>query len=182
MTSTTAARRTRSTVTALWSCTATLTEITIKRSGYSGQCMINVPTPTAQRAGTGLVAFLPAAGQFVNEGANSSGWGGAFTEKERQHAQGYRGRLCQHRRFPRFVRRLCRDGLRRAAKDATGKVTGGIFNDAANAYGVDFTLYGNAMGTWAEPGCVQVSQDGSTWYTLAGSLHYQTPTYTVARR
>ena len=55
-----------------------LTEITIKRSGYSGQCMINVPTPTAQRAGTGLVAFLPAAGQFVNEGANSSGWGGAF--------------------------------------------------------------------------------------------------------
>ena len=157
-----------------------LTEITIQRSGYSGQCMINVPTPTAQRAGTGLVAFLPAAGQFVNEGANSSGWGGAFTKKNANTLKGIvEGYVSTGVSLGSFGGYVVMD-FGEPAKDATGKVTGGIFNDAANAYGVDFTLYGNAMGTWAEPGCVQVSQDGSTWYTLAGSLHYQTPTYTVA--
>ena len=157
-----------------------LTEITIKRSGYSGQCMINVPTPTAQRAGTGLVAFLPAPGQFVNEGANSSGWGGAFTKKNANTLKGIvEGYVSTGVSLGSFGGYVVMD-FGEPAKDATGKVTGGIFNDAANAYGVDFTLYGNAMGTWAEPGCVQVSEDGETWYTLAGSLHYQTPTYTVA--
>ena len=157
-----------------------LTEITIKRSGYSGQCMINVPTPTAQRAGTGLVAFLPAAGQFVNEGANSSGWGGAFTKKNANTLKGIvEGYVSTGVSLGSFGGYVVMD-FGEPAKDATGKVTGGIFNDAANAYGVDLTLYGNAMGTWAEPGCVQVSEDGETWYTLAGSLHYQTPTYTVA--
>ena len=157
-----------------------LTEITIKRSGYSGQCMINVPTPTAQRAGTGLVAFLPAAAQFVNEGANSSGWGGAFTKKNANTLKGIvEGYVSTGVSLGSFGGYVVMD-FGEPAKDATGKVTGGIFNDAANAYGVDFTLYGNAMGTWAEPGCVQVSEDGETWYTLAGSLHYQTPTYTVA--
>ena len=42
------------------------TSITITRTGVSGQCMISVPAPTAQVAGQGLVAFLPAPGQFVN--------------------------------------------------------------------------------------------------------------------
>ena len=51
------------------------TSITITRDGVDGQCMINVPKPTAQVAGQGLVAYLPAAGQFMNEGANGSGWG-----------------------------------------------------------------------------------------------------------
>ena len=40
--------------------------------------MINVPKPTAQVDGQGLAAYLPAAGQFMNEGANGSGWGGPF--------------------------------------------------------------------------------------------------------
>ena len=65
-------------------------------------------------------------------------------------------------------------------RDASGAyVRGGIYNDPNNAYGVDFTLFGNAMSTWAEPGCVQVSPDGTNWYTLAGSLHYQTPSATA---
>lgn len=157
-----------------------LTAITIQRSGYSSQCIINVPTPTAQRAGTGLVAFLPAAGQFVNEGANSSGWGGAFTKKNANTLKGIvEGYVSTGVSLGSFGGYVVMD-FGEPAKDATGKVTGGIFNDAANAYGVDFTLYGNALSSWAEPGCVQVSEDGETWYTLAGNLHYQTPTYTVA--
>ncbi len=49
-----------------------------------------------------------------------------------------------------------------------------IENDPKNPYGADFIVYGNAFGTGAhEPGYVQVSQDGETWYTLAGSDHYE---------
>jgi hypothetical protein len=50
-----------------------------------------------------------------------------------------------------------------------------IIDDPQNPYGVDFIVYGNSHdGTagFAEPGNVLVSEDGQTWYTLAGSLHY----------
>lgn len=56
----------------------------------------------------------------------------------------------------------------------------GLTNDPANQYGVDFYIDGNAFvdtstGTGLgsmEPGQVWVSEDGSTWYALAGSEHY----------
>lgn len=49
-----------------------------------------------------------------------------------------------------------------------------IENDPNNPYGVDFVIYGNSFGNGAhEPGYVQVSADGETWYTLAGSEHYE---------
>ena len=38
--------------------------------------------------GQGLVAYLPAAGQFMNEGANGSGWGGPFTATGSQKLKG----------------------------------------------------------------------------------------------
>ncbi len=49
---------------------------------------------------------------------------------------------------------------------------GGIPNDAKNPYGVDFVIYGNAFNGNPEPGAVQVSSDGITWYELAGSMYY----------
>lgn len=154
------------------------TEITIKRDGVDGQCMINVPTPTAQVAGQGLVAYLPAPGQFVNEGANGSGWGGPFTAKDASTLKGIvEGYVTTGVSLGAFGGYVVMD-FGEPAKDSNGKVTGGIFNDPTNAYGVDFTLYGNAMSSWAEPGVVQVSKNGTKWYTLAGSLHYQTPVYT----
>ena len=152
------------------------TDITITRDGVDGQCMIDVPRPTAQVAGQGLVAYLPAAGQFMNEGANGSGWGGPFTatnsNKLKGLVEGYVTTGVSLGAFGGYV--VLDFGV--PAKDETGNVTSGIYNDPDNAYGVDFILYGNAMGTWAEPGCVQVSLDGENWYDLAGSLHYRPET------
>ncbi len=49
---------------------------------------------------------------------------------------------------------------------------GGIADDPENPYGVDFVVYGNAFDGNPEAGAVQVSEDGGTWYELAGSLYY----------
>ena len=56
----------------------------------------------------------------------------------------------------------------------------GLTNDDSHPYGVDFYIDGNAFvdtstGTGLgsmEPGQVWVSEDGNTWYALAGSEHY----------
>jgi len=59
-----------------------------------------------------------------------------------------------------------------------------IQNDANNPYGVDFTVFGNPMTNWSEPGIVWVSKDvnanglaDDAWYELAGSEHGSKSTY-----
>lgn len=54
-----------------------------------------------------------------------------------------------------------------------------IENYAGNPYGVDFVVYGNAFAGNPEAGAVQVSEDGLTWYELAGSKYYETDDITV---
>lgn len=51
-----------------------------------------------------------------------------------------------------------------------------IENNANNKYGIDFIVYGNAFKGNPEAAGVQVSNDGVTWYTLAGSRHYRSDT------
>ena len=51
-----------------------------------------------------------------------------------------------------------------------------LTDDPNNKYGMDFYAYGNAFasgGSAAENGQVWVSEDGKTWYALAGSEHYE---------
>jgi glucan-binding YG repeat protein len=50
-----------------------------------------------------------------------------------------------------------------------------ITNNPNNPYGVDFIIYGNAFegGKASEPASVEVSENGTEWYYLAGSHHYE---------
>lgn len=56
-----------------------------------------------------------------------------------------------------------------------------ITNDPNNKYGMDLYVYGNANKdtstpthmSFFEPGQVWVSEDGESWYALAGSAHYE---------
>ncbi|MCR4963735.1 MAG: S-layer homology domain-containing protein [Firmicutes bacterium] len=51
-----------------------------------------------------------------------------------------------------------------------------ITDDPRNPYGIDFITFGNAYRggqEFGEPGQVYVSEDGATWYALAGGMHYE---------
>lgn len=54
-----------------------------------------------------------------------------------------------------------------------------VENDPDNPYGVDFTIFGNPLAEWSEPGIVWVMKDENengeaddSWYQLAGSDYY----------
>ncbi|MEA3461355.1 MAG: T9SS type A sorting domain-containing protein [Bacteroidota bacterium] len=54
-----------------------------------------------------------------------------------------------------------------------------VENDSRNPYGVDFTIFGNPMPEWSEPGVVWVMKDENengepddSWYELAGSDYW----------
>lgn len=54
-----------------------------------------------------------------------------------------------------------------------------VKNSDKNACGIDFIVTGNAFAATAsaqEPGQVWVSEDGESWYALAGSEHYENET------
>ena len=104
----------------------------------------------AGSAPTSVVSYLPI-GQF----ANNSGWGylgSKFAKKQTIETTGVS--LGAFGGFIEF------------------KFENGITNDEKNPYGVDFVIYGNAFNGNPEAGAVQVSEDGTTWYELAGSNYY----------
>lgn len=114
---------------------------------YTITCGPKSATPSGV-APNSVVSYLPI-GQF----AQSSGWGssvGKFTN-------GYASTGVSLGAFGGYIEFKFNDG---------------ITNDPENPYGVDFVVYGNAFNGNPEAGAVQVSEDGITWYELAGSRYY----------
>ena len=141
---------------------------------------IYCPAPEYDVTGAaGIVAYLPAPAQFVNEGVTTGGWGDAFTSTAGSLKPLINASSTTGVSLGSFGGYVVLD-FGAITRSGDTYVSGGIYNDPTNAYGVDFILYGNALSTWAEPGCVQVSQDGTTWYDIAGSLHYRVPAMTAA--
>lgn len=148
------------------SCTITVTK-------GNASCTIYCPAPTGSASsGSGIWGYLPAPGQFTNEGVTTGGWGDAFTSANngtlKALVDGYSSTGISLGAFGGYV--ILDFGTPHKTNNV---VDGGIYNDAGNAYGIDFILYGNVTGTTPEPGCVQVSLDGTNWYDIAGSLYYQ---------
>ncbi|WP_026895795.1 hypothetical protein [Clostridiisalibacter paucivorans] len=110
-------------------------------------------------AGSGIYAFLPAPGQFTNEGIDTGGWGTVYNSGATT--------------YKNMVEHMATTGV------SLGYFGGYIVfdmdridNDPNHPGGYDFEVIGNAFSGNSEPGGIQVSQDGDTWYDIAGSFHY----------
>lgn len=129
----------------------------ITTSGDPKELKFHAPKTLTVPGGSGpssVVSYLPI-GQFA-KGEEVGGWGssiGKFTGGNGFSSTGVSlGALGGYIEF---------------------KFDGGIANNPNNPYGVDFVVYGNAFNGNPEAGAVQVSEDGKTWYELAGSEFYR---------
>ena len=118
--------------------------------------------------GTGIYAFLPAPGQFTNENMSSGGWGTIYTTvglKNMVNNTATTGVSLGY--FGGYV-------VFDMGVDVNGD--GLVKNNANHPSGYDFKVVGNAFTGNSEPGGIQVSKDGNTWYDIAGSFHYDDAT------
>ena len=130
-------------------------------------------------SGDGIYAYLPAPGQFTNEGINTGGWGDAYVSGSSAKKD--------------IVNNMATTGVCLGYFGGYVVVDMGenISNSDTNLYGIDLIAYGNAFNNNSEPGCIQVAQavnnapgdansDGVIWYDIAGSLYYDSDTATNA--
>jgi hypothetical protein len=146
--------------------TSTATTVTFK---------LTLSYSSAATSGVGIYAFLPAPGQFTNEGCNTGGWGDAFVSGSAS--------------LKGMVNSLSTTGVSLGYFGGYVVLDMGenISNNANNMFGIDLIAYGNAFNNNSEPGCIQVAQavdnapgdangDGFIWYDIANSLYYDSDT------
>ena len=130
-----------------------------------GTYTVTLPAATAGATGGSFPSYvngyLP-----VGQYAAGASWGGIFSDGFNSVGQ---------------TTKFTVDGSGGVSLGACGgyiqfEFTNAIQNNPANPYGVDFIVYGNAFSTNAEAGSVQVSNDGTNWYELAGSRYYRSDT------
>lgn len=150
----------------------------------NGTVTVNFSAPMSSTAAPGSIAkavcgYLPV-GQFARY--NSFGWGTIFTDNTNVY---------DSTKQAKFVSSTG-EGTSYIATGVSLGMAGGyvqfdmgtdengadrlITNNPNNKYGIDFIVYGNAFVGNPEAGIVKVSQDGTNWYTLAGSRHYMNGT------
>lgn len=113
------------------------------------------PNGGTSAAGTALYAYLPAPAQFVNEGVTTGGWGDAYDSNGAVKANSTTG-----------------VSLGFFGGYAVYEFENPIADDPTHPYGADFIVYGNAFWNNSEAGCIQVSENGTDWYDIAGSMYY----------
>ena len=144
--------------------------ITIVASNGTTTYTITCPHYTATATGTNPVAvngYLPV-GQFARP--NSFGWGTLYTDNTN---------VSSSSNDVKFKTGYVSTGVSLGMAGGYVQFDMGnnrIQNNANNKYGIDFIVYGNAFKGNPEAAGVQVSNDGVTWYTLAGSRHYMSDT------
>lgn len=144
--------------------------ITIVASNGTTTYTITCPHYTATATGINPVdvnGYLPV-GQFARP--NSFGWGTLYTDNTN---------VSSSSNDVKFKTGYVSTGVSLGMAGGYVQFDMGdnrIENNANNKYGIDFIVYGNAFKGNPEAAGVQVSNDGVTWYTLAGSRHYMSDT------
>lgn len=137
----------------------------------NGNVTVSFSAPNVQVAEgskpAAVTGYLPV-GQFARH--NSFGWGTLFTDNTNKNPG---------TNTPKFLDGYVSTGVSLGMAGGYIQFDMGarpIMNDANNPYGIDFIVYGNAFVGNPEAAGVMVSNDGETWYTLAGSRHYMNGT------
>lgn len=144
--------------------------VTIVASNGTTTYTITCPHYTAIATGINPVdvnGYLPV-GQFARP--NSFGWGALYTDNTN---------VSSSSNDVKFKTGYVSTGVSLGMAGGYVQFDMGdnrIENNANNKYGIDFIVYGNAFKGNPEAAGVQVSNDGVTWYTLAGSRHYMSDT------
>lgn len=137
--------------------TTSASTVTVTGTGNIGSATFNCAQPSGgtTAAGAALYAYLPAPAQFVNEGVTNGGWGDAYDSNGTVKATSSTG-----------------VSLGFFGGYAVYEFENPIADDPTHPYGADFIVYGNAFWNNSEAGCIQVSQNGTDWYDIAGSMYY----------
>ena len=137
----------------------------------NGNVTVNFSAPNVQVAEgskpAAVTGYLPV-GQFARY--NSFGWGTLYTDNTN---------IKSSSNTTKFLDGYVSTGVSLGMAGGYIQFDMGarpIMNDANNPYGIDFIVYGNAFVGNPEAAGVMVSNDGETWYTLAGSRHYMNGT------
>lgn len=137
----------------------------------NGNVTVNFSAPNVQVAEgskpAAVTGYLPV-GQFARH--NSFGWGTLYTDNTN---------IKSTSNTTKFLDGYVSTGVSLGMAGGYIQFDMGarpIMNDANNPYGIDFIVYGNAFVGNPEAAGVMVSNDGETWYTLAGSRHYMNGT------
>lgn len=128
-----------------------------------------VSTGGSAATGNNAFAYLPAPGQFTNEGMGTGGWGDVYTSAGALKNFSGSSVLTTGVSLGAFGGYLVYDFG-----------DNGLSNSDTTPYGIDFIVYGNAFWDNSELGCLQVygTKNGTdyAWYDIAGSLYYTSAT------
>lgn len=137
----------------------------------NGNVTVNFSAPNVQVAEgskpAAVTGYLPV-GQFARY--NSFGWGTLYTDNTNIRSDS---------NTTKFLDGYVSTGVSLGMAGGYVQFDMGsnpIKNNAKNPYGIDFIVYGNAFNGNPEAAGVMVSNDGETWYTLAGSRHFMSDT------